>query len=60
MNDKILKKQNFEKTKIKIIKAGSNIPLYQISVNLENFRLWDQICPKNLGGVLAQAENNLF
>ena len=22
--------------------------LYQISVNLENFRFWDQICPKNM------------
>ena len=23
-----------------------SVPLYQISVYLENFRFWDQICPK--------------
>ena len=22
--------------------------MYRISVNLENFRFWDQICPKNM------------
>ena len=43
MNDK-----NFEKVNIKIEKAYSSLPLYQISVNLENFRFWDQICPKNM------------
>ena len=26
--------------------AYNNMPLYQISVNLENIRFWDQICPK--------------
>ena len=28
--------------------AYSNMPLYQISRNLENIRFWDQICPKNM------------
>ena len=26
----------------------THIRLHQISVNLENFRFWDQICPKNM------------
>ena len=43
-----MNKKNFEKLKMKIIISNSNIPLYQISVNLENFRFWDQICQKNM------------
>ena len=35
-----MKEQNFE--------AYSNVLLFEISVNLKNSRLWDQICPKNM------------
>ena len=43
MNEKI-----FEKVNIKtVLVIYSNVPQYQISVNLENFRFWDQICLKN-------------
>ena len=28
--------------------AYNNMPMYQISVNLENIRFWDQVCPKNM------------
>ena len=45
MNDK-----NFEKINIKFQIGYSNVRLYQISVNLENFSFWDQICPKNTLG----------
>ena len=45
MNDKILKKQT-----LKPKQACSNVPLQEISVNLENFKFWDQICPKNYEG----------
>ena len=24
------------------------MPFYQISVNVENIRFWDQICPENI------------
>ena len=42
MNEKI-----FEKVNIKtVLVIYSNVPQYQISVNLENFRFWDQICLK--------------
>ena len=40
-----MNEKNFEKINIKI---EMNLPLYQISVNLKNFRFWDQICPKNM------------
>ena len=44
MNEKI-----FEKINIKtVLIIYSNVPQYQISVNLENFRFWDQICQKNI------------
>ena len=43
-----MNKKNFEKLNMKIIISNSNIPLYQISVNLEDFRFWDQICQKNM------------
>ena len=39
---------NFGKMNIKIVITHSNVALYQISVNLENFRFCDQICPKNM------------
>ena len=44
--------KNFEKINIKIIivtqQCHDNSHLHQISVNLENFRFWDQICRKNM------------
>ena len=40
--------KNFEKINIKIAKAYSNVPLYEISDILQSFRLWDQICSKNI------------
>ena len=43
-----MNKKNFEKLNMKIKISNSNIPLYQISVNLEDFRFWDQICQKNM------------
>ena len=36
----------FEKINIKTVITYGNISIYQISINLENFRLWDQIWPK--------------
>ena len=46
LDQKNMTDKNFEKINIKIV--TSNMPLYQISVNLENFRLRDQICPRNM------------
>ena len=42
----IMKNRNFEKINVKIV--ISNVPLYQISGNLENFRFWGQIFQKNM------------
>ena len=42
--------KNFEKINIKIVKAYSNVPLYEISDILQSFRLWDQISSKNITG----------
>ena len=38
MNDKYVQK-------LHIKTAYTNVPLYQIPVNLDNIRFWDQICP---------------
>ena len=47
---KILKKQTLNS-------RYSDVHLYQILVNLENFCFWDQICPKNtLVGELGKAQ----
>ena len=43
INDKNLKKQT-----LKSKQAYGNLPLYQVSVNLKNFRFWDQLCPNNM------------
>ena len=43
MNDK-----KFEKINNKIEIAYSNLPIYQMSVHLENFTFWDQNCQKNM------------
>ena len=44
MNEKI-----FEKIDIKtVLIIYSNVPQYEISVNLANFRFWEQICQKNM------------
>ena len=34
--------------------------MYQISVNLENFRFWDQICPKNVSDKNFEKMNMKF
>ena len=44
MSDKIFGKKNFN-VPLNFSKLN-NVPLYQISVNLENFRFWDQISPQ--------------
>ena len=36
----------FEKLHIKTVINLNSVPLYQISVNLENIRFWNQIYPK--------------
>ena len=47
MNEKNLEKINIKK---KIVINIYNVLLHQISVNLENFSFWDQICPQNTVG----------
>ena len=42
MNDKTFKKINIKNRNKHIVS------LYEISVNLENCRLWNQICPKDI------------
>ena len=40
--------KNFEKMNIKIVITCSNVPLYQVSVNLKNFKFWHQIFRKKI------------
>ena len=40
--------KNSEKINIEIEKTYSNLPLYEISVNLKNFRFSDQFYPKKI------------
>ena len=40
--------KNSEKINIEIEITYRNIPLYEISVNLKNFRFSDQFCPQKI------------
>ena len=52
-----MNEKNFEKINIKVHAYG-NLPLYQNSANLKNFRFWHQICPKNMNEKNFEKINN--
>ena len=45
-HQKFMNSKYFKKLHMKPQSEYNNMPLYQISVNLENIRFCDQICPK--------------